>query len=265
MLGVNTARSERGRTDGSPSRRSSASASGLAPLPGARLQGRGHPPSFHAAAPRPGAAAGGRAGSGPAGGGGLRRGPLLAGHLHVELQRRRARALPVHPPLDAGRAGGDRRPRCGVRGEPNTYNWIVRWTRPRCASSSRGWNGAALRARAPSRATSSATWNGCARFDSPATGPIESVLSLRPRAARTRHEDPRVPGQGGPRRASACPCPQGKVAYTVAEAVEAAKELGFPVVVKAQIHAGGRGKGGRRQAGAHGRGGRADRQGDARA
>jgi succinyl-CoA synthetase beta subunit len=38
--------------------------------------------------------------------------------------------------------------------------------------------------------------------------------------------------------------PTGKVAYTVAEAVEAAKEMGLPVVVKAQIHAGGRGKGG---------------------
>jgi succinyl-CoA synthetase beta subunit len=40
------------------------------------------------------------------------------------------------------------------------------------------------------------------------------------------------------------PVPRGKVAYTVDEAVEAAKALGFPVVVKAQIHAGGRGKGG---------------------
>jgi succinyl-CoA synthetase beta subunit len=40
------------------------------------------------------------------------------------------------------------------------------------------------------------------------------------------------------------PVPHGKVAYTVAEAVETGKELGFPVVVKAQIHAGGRGKGG---------------------
>ncbi|HET8647963.1 MAG TPA: ADP-forming succinate--CoA ligase subunit beta [Vicinamibacteria bacterium] len=40
------------------------------------------------------------------------------------------------------------------------------------------------------------------------------------------------------------PVPQGKVAYTVAEAANAAKELGLPVVVKAQIHAGGRGKGG---------------------
>jgi len=38
--------------------------------------------------------------------------------------------------------------------------------------------------------------------------------------------------------------PRGQVAYTPAEAVENAKELGLPVVVKAQIHAGGRGKGG---------------------
>jgi succinyl-CoA synthetase beta subunit len=40
------------------------------------------------------------------------------------------------------------------------------------------------------------------------------------------------------------PVPRGKVAYTVDEAAEAGKGLGFPVVVKAQIHAGGRGKGG---------------------
>lgn len=39
--------------------------------------------------------------------------------------------------------------------------------------------------------------------------------------------------------------PRGKVAFTVEEAVNAAKELGSPVtVVKAQIHAGGRGKAG---------------------
>ena len=38
--------------------------------------------------------------------------------------------------------------------------------------------------------------------------------------------------------------PRGRVARSVAEAEEAAKELGLPVVVKAQIHAGGRGKGG---------------------
>jgi succinyl-CoA synthetase beta subunit len=41
------------------------------------------------------------------------------------------------------------------------------------------------------------------------------------------------------------PVPRGKVAFTVAEAVSAAQELGGNVwVVKAQIHAGGRGKGG---------------------
>ncbi len=40
------------------------------------------------------------------------------------------------------------------------------------------------------------------------------------------------------------PVPKGKVAYAVEEAAEVAKGLGFPVVVKAQIHAGGRGKGG---------------------
>jgi succinyl-CoA synthetase beta subunit len=40
------------------------------------------------------------------------------------------------------------------------------------------------------------------------------------------------------------PVPQGKVAYSADEAVEVAKELGLPVVVKAQIHAGGRGKAG---------------------
>jgi succinyl-CoA synthetase beta subunit len=40
------------------------------------------------------------------------------------------------------------------------------------------------------------------------------------------------------------PVPQGKVAYSADEAVKAAKELGLPVVVKAQIHAGGRGKAG---------------------
>ena len=41
------------------------------------------------------------------------------------------------------------------------------------------------------------------------------------------------------------PVPRGKVAFSVAEAVAAAEELGTEVcVVKAQIHAGGRGKGG---------------------
>ncbi len=41
------------------------------------------------------------------------------------------------------------------------------------------------------------------------------------------------------------PVPIGKVAFSVEEAVEATQSLGeFPVVIKAQIHAGGRGKGG---------------------
>ncbi|HSL60593.1 MAG TPA: ATP-grasp domain-containing protein, partial [Desulfotignum sp.] len=41
------------------------------------------------------------------------------------------------------------------------------------------------------------------------------------------------------------PVPEGRPAFSVAEAVAAARDLGgFPVVVKAQIHAGGRGKGG---------------------
>jgi succinyl-CoA synthetase beta subunit len=40
------------------------------------------------------------------------------------------------------------------------------------------------------------------------------------------------------------PVPRSKVAFTVDEAVAAAEELGGSVVVKAQIHAGGRGKGG---------------------
>jgi len=38
--------------------------------------------------------------------------------------------------------------------------------------------------------------------------------------------------------------PKGKACFTVDEAVTAARELGFPCVVKAQIHAGGRGKAG---------------------
>ena len=40
------------------------------------------------------------------------------------------------------------------------------------------------------------------------------------------------------------PVPKGIVAFTVDEAVKAAEQLGGGVVVKAQIHAGGRGKGG---------------------
>jgi succinyl-CoA synthetase beta subunit len=40
------------------------------------------------------------------------------------------------------------------------------------------------------------------------------------------------------------PVPDGQPAFSVEEAVDRARELGPPVVVKAQIHAGGRGKGG---------------------
>ena len=41
------------------------------------------------------------------------------------------------------------------------------------------------------------------------------------------------------------PIPKGKVAFTKQEVIDAAKELGtFPVVIKAQVHAGGRGKAG---------------------
>ena len=40
------------------------------------------------------------------------------------------------------------------------------------------------------------------------------------------------------------PVPRGEVAYTVEEAEAAAHRIGGSVVVKAQIHAGGRGKGG---------------------
>src|SRR5438093_10432434 len=40
------------------------------------------------------------------------------------------------------------------------------------------------------------------------------------------------------------PVPQGEVVFAAADAGVAAKQLGGTVVVKAQIHAGGRGKGG---------------------
>src|SRR5260370_25273996 len=40
------------------------------------------------------------------------------------------------------------------------------------------------------------------------------------------------------------PVPRGEVAYTAEETEAAAKKIGGSVVVKAQIHAGGRGKGG---------------------
>src|SRR2546423_4534550 len=40
------------------------------------------------------------------------------------------------------------------------------------------------------------------------------------------------------------PVPEGRPAVSVEEAVEAAEELGYPVVVKAQVLIGGRGKAG---------------------
>lgn len=40
------------------------------------------------------------------------------------------------------------------------------------------------------------------------------------------------------------PVPQGQIAFSVDEAINIATDIGLPVVVKAQIHAGGRGKGG---------------------
>src|SRR3954452_24099176 len=40
------------------------------------------------------------------------------------------------------------------------------------------------------------------------------------------------------------PVPEGRAAATVPEAVEAAEELGYPVVIKAQVLIGGRGKAG---------------------
>src|ERR671933_40256 len=45
-------------------------------------------------------------------------------------------------------------------------------------------------------------------------------------------------------RGHGVPVPEGRPATTVAEAVEAAEELGYPVVVKAQVLIGGRGKAG---------------------
>jgi len=58
------------------------------------------------------------------------------------------------------------------------------------------------------------------------------------------NENPRIPGQGHP-AALGVPVPRGVACFSVAEAVDAARSLGGSVwVVKAQIHAGGRGKGG---------------------
>ena len=58
------------------------------------------------------------------------------------------------------------------------------------------------------------------------------------------------------------PVPRGEVAFTVAEAEAAAKKLGGSVVVKAQIHAGGRGKGGGVKVAKNADGSRRDRRKD---
>ncbi len=70
------------------------------------------------------------------------------------------------------------------------------------------------------------------------------ALGVNPSTVQPRfHENPRVSGQGHPGQYDV-PVPRGEVAYTVEEAEAAAKKIGGSVVVKAQIHAGGRGKGG---------------------
>ena len=59
-----------------------------------------------------------------------------------------------------------------------------------------------------------------------------------------RDESPRVPGEGDPPSLRCRRPRQGRVTDSPEEARQIAKELGGKVVVKAQIHAGGRGKGG---------------------
>ena len=84
---------------------------------------------------------------------------LLAGHLHMGFTRRRAAALPVDPPLDAGGAGGHVDLRCGIAASPTPTTGSSS-TRRALAFEQRGWNGAAFEPRGPSRATSSVTTNG---------------------------------------------------------------------------------------------------------
>jgi succinyl-CoA synthetase beta subunit len=56
-------------------------------------------------------------------------------------------------------------------------------------------------------------------------------------------EHPRIPGQGDPSRRG-IPIPDGAIAHTPAEARELAQRFAARVVVKSQVHAGGRGKAG---------------------
>ena len=69
---------------------------------------------------------------------------LLAGHLHHGLQRRRARALPVHPPLDAGRPGGHGH-LAAARAASPTPTTGSRSSRPHLVIEVRGWDGGRLR------------------------------------------------------------------------------------------------------------------------
>src|SRR5262245_14152273 len=86
---------------------------------------------------------------------------------------------------------------------------------------------------------------------------LSSVLSRRPTRARLIHlAQPAHDGEIAPAmkiheyQAKAIlaehgvPVPQGEVVLTPEDAAAVARRLGPPVVVKAQIHAGGRGKGG---------------------
>ena len=76
----------------------------------------------------------------------------------------------------------------------------------------------------------------------------------------TDHEDPRVPGQGASWPGSGSPSRGARSPTRPAEAREIAGRIGPRVVVKAQIHAGGRGKGGGVKVAPNPRGGRAARR-----
>ena len=67
---------------------------------------------------------------------------------------------------------------------------------------------------------------------------------MRQLECRAADGPPRVPGQAALQAASAFPSPKGALATTPEEARKAAEEIGGPVVVKAQVLTGGRGKAG---------------------
>ena len=85
------------------------------------------------------------------------------------------------------------------------------------------------------------------------TGPSSPDLGTGPRRASRRDRDnhregssehPRVSGPGPAQGRRASRCSDGDVASTPTEAEAIARRLGGPVVIKAQVHAGGRGKAG---------------------